>query len=129
MGWGKQISILILKEPVSVIYHQECLSCGVREASLPALECFSLSIMAVTCSLPQCSLPPSAFSVSWTLVLLGSLTMMLQSKRWWFIDNEIMVSFWGRIMQSQICRTGKDFRMLKVHEVSSLPLTFTKKRT
>lgn len=25
---------------------------------------------------------------------------MSQSKRWWFMDNEIMLSFWGRIMQS-----------------------------
>lgn len=26
------------------------------------------------------------------------------------MDNEIMLSFWGRIMQSPICRFGKGFQ-------------------
>ena len=65
--------------------------------------------MPVTCALPQCSPQPSPFSASWTLVLLGYLTVMLQSKRWWFMDNEIMLSFWGRIMQSQIRKFGKGY--------------------
>lgn len=82
-----------------------------REASSRAWELLSsLLIMSVTCasspgafSLP---LPPS-FAASSTVVLLGSLTRMVQSKRRWLMDNEIMLSFWGRRMQRHIHSLGR----------------------
>lgn len=110
ISWGKQISILILKEPASVVY-QSGVSELWSEWGLPiqlwnSPVCYHASDL---CFAPALS-PSLPLSSQLNTVLLGSLTMMLQSKRWWFIDNEIMLSFWGRIMQSQICRFGKDFQ-------------------